>query len=54
MITKQNIIDFILKHQPELKNKKLEDLSIEELVILKVQIEITLNDKSANKQKNEN
>ncbi len=49
VINKNDLISFIIKNSPSIKRKDLEFLTIESLVIYKVQIEIEQYKKQLNK-----
>lgn len=40
MLTKESLVEYITQHNPNLKKEKLMLLSLESLVVIKVQIEI--------------
>lgn len=44
-ISKEDIILFILKHDPLLKREELEKLSLTDLIIIKTRLEIALSGK---------
>lgn len=50
MLIKIDIIDFIIKHNPKQKKEELMKLSVSALVIIKVQLEIEMQQSKNSKQ----
>lgn len=42
MLIKEDIVDFIVKHNPKQKKEELMKLSVSALVIIKIQLEIEM------------
>lgn len=47
MIDKEGIVEFIVKHNPKQKKEELIKLSLSALVIIKVQLEIEMQNKKS-------